>query len=75
MGKREKTDVSFAIPLLDVPKKILDKYKGTLPDNRILPVPSNQKTNAYLKEIGALCGIEKDLSFHLARHMFSSIPL
>lgn len=75
MGKREKTDVSFSIPLLDIPKKILEKYEGTLPDNRILPVPSNQKMNAYLKEIGALCGIDKDLSFHLARHTFATLTL
>lgn len=75
MGKREKTDVSFSIPLLEIPQTILDKYKGTLPDGRILPVPSNQKMNAYLKEIGALCGIEKELSFHLARHTFATLTL
>lgn len=75
IGKREKTDVSFSIPLLDVPKKILEKYEGTLPENRILPVPSNQKMNAYLKEIGALCGINKEISFHLARHTFATLTL
>ena len=68
MGKREKTDVSFSIPLLEIPQRILAKYEGKLPNNQILPVPSNQKMNAYLKEIGDLCGIEKDLTFHLARH-------
>lgn len=75
IGKREKTDVSFSIPLLDVPKRILEKYEGSLPDNRILPVPSNQKMNAYLKEIGALCEIDKELSFHLARHTFATLTL
>lgn len=75
MGKREKTDVSFSIPLLDVPKRILKKYEGTLPGNRILPVPSNQKMNAYLKEIGDLCGINKEISFHLARHTFATLTL
>ncbi|NEW84136.1 MAG: site-specific integrase [Mariniphaga sp.] len=75
MGKREKTDVSFNIPLLDIPQKILDKYKGTLPENMILPVPSNQKVNAYLKEIGDVCGIDKDLTFHLARHTFATLTL
>lgn len=75
MGKREKTAVAFTIPLLDIPKKILEKYKGTLPEGRILPVPSNQKMNAYLKEIGTLCGIDKDLTFHLARHTFATLTL
>lgn len=75
IGKREKTDVTFSIPLLDIPKRILEKYEGTLPDNRILPVPSNQKMNAYLKEIGTLCGIDKEISFHLARHRTNHDPL
>lgn len=75
IGKREKTDVTFSIPLLDIPKRILEKYEGTLPDNRILPVPSNQKMNAYLKEIGTLCGIDKEISFHLARHTFATLTL
>ena len=75
IGKREKTDVSFSIPLLDIPRKILEKYEGKLPDNKILPVLSNQKMNAYLKEIGTLCGINKDLTFHLARHTFATLTL
>ncbi|KAA6339007.1 Tyrosine recombinase XerD [termite gut metagenome] len=75
MGKREKTGVNFNIPLLEVPKMILDKYKGSLPNNIVLPVLSNQKMNAYLKEIGDLCGIEKELTFHLARHSFATLTL
>jgi site-specific recombinase XerD len=72
MTKRQKTDVQSNIPLLDVPKQILEKYKGALPNGMILPVPSNQKMNAYLKEIADLCGIAKNLTFHLARHTFAT---
>ena len=72
MIKRQKTNVSANIPLLDIPNQILDKYKGTLSNEAVLPVPSNQKMNAYLKEIGDLCGIEKSLTFHLARHTFAT---
>jgi site-specific recombinase XerD len=72
MTKRQKTDVQSNIPLLDVPRQILEKYKGTLPNGTVLPVPSNQKMNAYLKEIGDLCGISKNLTFHLARHTFAT---
>ena len=72
MGKREKTGINFNVPLLDTPKQILDKYAGTLPNKMVLPVPSNQKMNAYLKEIGDICGIEKSLTFHLARHTFAT---
>jgi site-specific recombinase XerD len=38
----------------------------------LLPVISNQKTNAFLKEIAILCNIEKNLTFHLARHTFAT---
>ena len=72
MTKRQKTDVQSNIPLLDAPKQILEKYKGALPNGMVLPVPSNQKMNAYLKEIGELCGIGKNLTFHLARHTFAT---
>lgn len=75
VGKREKTGVKFNIPLLEIPKMILEKYKGALPDGYVLPVLSNQKMNAYLKEIGDLCGIEKELTFHLARHSFATLAL
>jgi site-specific recombinase XerD len=39
---------------------------------RLLPVSSNQKMNAYLKEIADLCGIAKNLTTHLARHTFAT---
>ncbi len=40
--------------------------------DKLLPVPSNQKVNDYLKEIATLCGIDKDLTFHMARHTFAT---
>ena len=54
---------------------ILDKYAGQLPQGKLLPVISNQKMNAYLKEIGDVCGINKNLTFHLARHTFATMML
>jgi len=72
MTKRQKTNVQSNILLLDVPKMILDKYKGKSPDNKLLPILSNQKMNAYLKEIGDICEIDKELTFHLARHTFAT---
>jgi site-specific recombinase XerD len=72
MTKRQKTNVQSNILLLDVPKMILEKYKGKAADNRLLPILSNQKMNAYLKEIGDVCEIEKEITFHLARHTFAT---
>ena len=65
---RQKTNVQSNIPLLEIPRMILDKYKGKIKENRLLPVLSNQKINAYLKEIADLCGIKKRLSYHQSRH-------
>lgn len=72
--RRKKTGVRAHIPLLDVAEQILDKYaKRDVPiDAPVLPIISNQKMNAYLKEIADLCGIDKCLSFHIARHTFAT---
>ena len=72
MTKRQKTNTDVNVPLLDIPKMILKKYKGKLPNGKILPIISNQKLNAYLKEIANICGIKKNLTFHLARHTFAT---
>jgi site-specific recombinase XerD len=54
---------------------ILEKYKNNPVANnanKLLPVLSNQKMNAYLKEIATICKIEKNFSTHLARHTFAT---
>jgi len=72
MTKRQKTKVDSNILLLDVPKMILEKYKGKSINDQVLPILSNQKMNAYLKEVGDLCEVDKELTFHLARHTFAT---
>ena len=73
---REKTDNMCDIPLLDIPRMILEKYKThpeCLKKGVVLPVPSNQRMNSYLKEIADICGINKPLSTHVAKHCTFSI--
>lgn len=72
MTHRQKTKTPVNVPLLDIPQSIIKKYKGKLKDGKLLPVPSNQKTNQYLKEIADACKIEKNITFHLARHTFAT---
>ncbi len=72
---RQKTNVQSNIPLMEIPQMIITKYEGKTKDGRLLPVLSNQKINAYLKEIADLCGIKKRLSYHLARHTFATMSL
>lgn len=73
--KRHKTQITSTIRLLDIPKALLKKYEGKLPDGKLLPVISNQKMNDYLKEISEVCGINKKITFHLARHSFATLSL
>lgn len=69
---RQKTKTNVNVPLLPTAERILRKYEGKFLDGVLLPVLSNQKTNSYLKEIADICGIEKNLTFHLARHTFAT---
>lgn len=70
--KRQKTDVPVHVRLLDIPIRLIEKYGGTTEGGLLFPVPSNQKVNSYLKEIASVCGIDKDLTFHMARHTFAT---
>ena len=76
MTKRQKTSVATNVLLLDIPKNIIEKYSGkTYRDGKLFPMLTNQRTNSYLKEIADICGIKKDLTFHMARHTFATMPL
>ena len=73
--KRTKTKSLSSIPLLPVAEEIIERYQNH-PEVKagkcILPVLSNQKSNAFLKEIAMMCGITKPLTTHLARHTFAT---
>ena len=73
--QRKKTGTSSRIPLLPAALEILNRYDNNPQCHYaglLLPVLSNQKMNAYLKEIADVCGIIKTLTFHLARHTFAT---
>jgi len=72
---RQKTDTASKIPLLPMAQEIIDKYAEhpvCKNENRLLPILTNQKMNAYLKEIADVCEIKKELTFHIARHTFAT---
>ena len=72
---RTKTDTRSNIPILPIAATILEKYRNhpqVVMKGKLLPVLSNQKMNAYLKEIADLCGFNKELTFHIARHTFAT---
>lgn len=72
---RQKTDTRSNIPLLPMAEEIIAKYKEhpqCLNEGKLLPILSNQKMNSYLKEIADVCDINKELTFHIARHTFAT---
>ncbi|MEI9808571.1 MAG: site-specific integrase [Bacteroidota bacterium] len=73
--RRKKTDSPTRIPLLPPVLEIMEKYKEDpqcINQDCLLPLPSNAKLNAYLKEVADICGINKYLTFHIARHTFAT---
>jgi site-specific recombinase XerD len=74
-AKRLKTDMDCHVPLLPFAKKIIEKYSNhpyCKKNNVLLPVTTNQKLNAYLKEIADICSINKEITTHMARHTFAT---
>ena len=74
-GQRKKSKEWYSVPLLPQALAIIDRYKNNIiaqANGKVLPVYTNQKTNSYLKEIAYLCEIDKNLTYHLARHTFAT---
>ncbi|MHA7108688.1 tyrosine-type recombinase/integrase [Sunxiuqinia elliptica] len=72
---RNKTNNRCRIPLLPKAKEILKKYEDYPKISGkaiLLPVLTNQKMNSYLKELGDICNINKNITMHIARHTFAT---
>ena len=69
IGHRGKTKIEYTVPILSPALEILDKYKGKL------PMLSNVKYNAYLKEVVAAADIDKPVTTHWARHTGATLLL
>lgn len=75
MVRRQKSNTPVKLPLLDEAKAILEKYADYPCEQNnysLLQVFSDQKINGYLKKIAKLCEIDKNLTFHVARHTFAT---
>lgn len=73
--RRQKTGVTSNIRLLDVPLRIVEKYRGVRSDGRLFPVPSNNCCNENLRRLASRCGIRTRLTFHVGRHTFATMAL
>ena len=75
---REKTGELSVIPLLEIPRRLVEKYSEhpkVMMENVVLPVISNQRMNAYLKEVADLAKINRHLTSHIGRHTFATLSL
>jgi integrase len=69
---RQKTGTPCEIPLLDIPKQIIEKYAGIAKNGKLLPMLSCGRLNKNLKVIAKLCNIERKLIFHMGRHTYAT---
>gem|GEM_PF-5714452 len=75
ISKRQKTNTPIKVPLLEPVMEMIKKYEEhpmIIVSGTLLPKITNEKLNVYLKEVAILCGIKKNLTFHMARHTFAT---
>lgn len=70
--KRQKTKVQSNIRLLDVPRRIIEKYKGIAKDNKVFPVPTYGNLRDNITLIVQACGIKKHVTWHMSRHTYAT---
>lgn len=70
--RRQKTGSRSLVPLLDIPKEIINKYKGTGEKGKVFKMLCMNVVCQYTKRIGKLCGLDKKLTFHMSRHSFGT---
>ena len=70
--KRQKTKVQSNIRLLDVARRIIEKYEGIAKDNRVFPVPSYGNLRDNITLLVQACGIKKHVTWHMSRHTYAT---
>lgn len=70
--RRDKSNVSSTVPVLEIPMKILEKYKGLASGDKLLPAPCYPRAKYLLKLIEKECGLEKHITWHMSRHTYAT---
>ena len=71
IGHRHKTGIPFQVKLMDVPLRIIDRYKHLQEDKLVFGKMNYWSMCKKLKKAMESCGIEKSISFHCGRHLFA----
>ena len=75
ISKRHKTGVPFQVKLLDIPLQIIERYRPFQENNLVFPNLNYWSICKPLKKMIRECGVNKDISFHIARHIISFYSL
>ena len=77
ISRRKKSDVASNVRLLEIPKRIIEKYRGVTRSDYVFPVPSNATCNSHVKKMIEEAEIvtEQKITFHTARHTFATMFL
>lgn len=77
ISRRKKSDVASNVRLLEIPKRIIEKYRGITRNEFIFPMHSNATCNNHISKLTEQAGIvtEQKITFHTARHTFATMFL
>ena len=71
-GNRCKTDTQYVVKLLPAALSILERCRDDGAERVFSFMPHLNTVDRSLKRIAVLCGIEKKLTFHSARHTYAT---
>ena len=71
-GNRCKTDTQYVVKLLPAALSILERCRDDGAERVFSFIPHLNTVDRSLKRIAVLCGIEKKLTFHVARHTYAT---
>lgn len=72
---RQKTGTASYIPMLDIPVRIMEKYRNTEfagRDGKVFKMTTIENMDVQLKKIAKAAGVKQPLSYHMSRHSFAS---
>lgn len=69
---RHKTGISCNIPLLETAKEILSRHQNPEKSQLLFTLPTYSTLLNGIKKIIEKCGIDKSITWHVARHSFAS---
>ncbi|PVH26827.1 site-specific integrase [Sphingobacterium corticibacter] len=77
ISRRKKSDIASNVRLMEIPKRIIEKYQGTTRNEFIFPVPTNSTCNTHIGKLVEKAEIitEQKVTFHTARHTFGTMFL